>query len=75
MRAVKLTGKTAKGKNKINESGKPDHWIISETREYVSFSDRKGPWLHVYPDNNSGPDKSRWVHAYDDINFNVELIP
>ena len=74
MKYLKLLGKTGKGKNKINEAGKPEHWIVMEQRDSVGFSDREGPWLHIYPDNNSGTANSRWVHASDDRDFTVELI-
>lgn len=72
MKCVKLVAKTNKGKNKINEAGKPDHWIVLETRDFVGFSDRGGPWLHIIPDNNV--DQSRWVHQLDDRDFNVVFI-
>ena len=75
MKYLRLKGKTNKGKNKINEAGKPGRWVLIEQRDSVGFSDREGPWLHVYPDNNENVSKSRWVHATDDRDFTVELIP
>ena len=70
---VKLTGKTGKAKNKINEAGKPDLWVVNEIRNVIGFSDRAGPWLHIRPDNNLS-EKSRWVHLNDDSDFKVEVV-
>ena len=62
-----------RGKNKINEAGKPTHWIVLEERDMVGFSDRQGPWLLVQPDNNT-KDQSRWVHLTDDKDFEVRVV-
>jgi len=71
---LSLTPKTNKGKNKIHEAGSPDVWRVAEQREYVGFSDRKGPWLHIVPKNPSDKaDKSRWIHAHDDPDFRSEV--
>ena len=73
MHTIKLHHKTQRGRNKLNEAGNPEHWIVLEQRDYVSFSDRNGPWIHVQPTNNS-KDKSRWVSMTDDHDFTVEVI-
>jgi hypothetical protein len=70
---VKLEGKTVKGRNKLREAGSPNHWIVTDKRDYVSFSDRVGPWLLVRPDNNQS-DKSRWVNMFDDWDFVVNIL-
>ena len=68
---VKLHHKTLRGKNKISEAGNPEHWTVLDQRDYVAFSERNGPWLHVCPNNK---DKSRWVSTTDDPDFTVEVI-
>ena len=73
MRFVRLIGKTLKGRSKLNDAGKPDHWVIIEERSMIGFSDRPGPWIHVRPDNNN-TDKSRWVNLHNDFDFEVEVI-
>lgn len=70
---VTLEPKTGKGRNKINEAGKPEHWIVQDQRESVGFSERDGPWLLIQPANNAG-DKSRWVNLVNDNDFVVTVV-
>lgn len=72
--SVKLHPKSMKGRNKINEAGKPEHWLVLEERDFVSFSQRNGPWLHVAPDIPGNKDLSRWVSTTDDPDFTVEVV-
>jgi hypothetical protein len=73
-RYVKLIGKTNKGKNRINEAGRPTKWTVVEERQSIVFSDKPGPWLHVFPYTQQGAKDSRWVHISDDVDFEVEFI-
>lgn len=70
---IKLTHKTGRGRNKINEAGNPEHWIVLREQDYVVFSEREGPWLFVRPANNMD-NKERWVSTTNDPDFNVEII-
>lgn len=72
--AVKLTGKTLKGKNKLREAGNPEHWTVLKQQAMVGFSDREGPWLLVAPENKSHYDHQRWVSLTDDHDFFVEIV-
>lgn len=70
---VKLVAKTNKGKNKLNEAGNPDQWLVVEIRATVAFSDRQGPWYHVRPEHQD-MEKSRWVNTVDDFDFIVKQV-
>lgn len=73
LHSVKLHPKTNKAKNKINEAGKPEHWLVLEERDFVAFSDRSGPWLYIQPENNLQQNE-RWVSTTDDPDFTVEVV-
>ena len=70
MRKVKLTGKSALGKNRIRENG--NIWVVTGTADRVHFSTKPGLWLNVQPEGK--PDKARWVNLRDDENFTVESV-
>lgn len=68
MSIVRLTAKTRKAKNRIQENG--DVGPILDVRDSVVFSDEPGPWLAIA----AGDPHWRWVHATKDKNFTVEKL-
>jgi len=70
---VKLIPKNGKASNLIGMAGWPDHWVVTDKKDMVGFSDRSGPWLHVTPDNNHS-DSKRWVHQHNDKDFVVKEV-
>ena len=67
---IRLTGKTRKGKNRVNTNGAEYDFV--ESRDKVSFDDEPGPWLLITSIAN--PKSMRWVHKTDDIDFIIEVI-
>lgn len=75
-----LTGKSAKGKNRLREAaadmpGWDGSWRVQNEQERVTFAPGvRGPWLFVAPrgaDSVNREKHSRWVHEYADEHFNV----
>jgi hypothetical protein len=62
--ALRLKGKSSKGKNRICEHG--DLWEVTKTENTVDFSDKKGPW-HFLRSVKTGYGK--WFHNSDDLDF------
>lgn len=63
---VTLTGKTARGQQRVQQWGKT--WTIQDVQADVKFSHKPGPWLLL----KAGPD-TRWVHLTQDPHFTVDL--
>jgi len=70
----KLTPKSLKAKNRVEEAGKPSQWLLLEKRYNVAFSDRSGPWLYLMLDVPNGREYARWVHHLEDPHFKVEHV-
>ena len=75
-----LTGKSAKGKNRLREAaaampGWDGSWRVQNEQERVTFAPGlRGPWLFVAPrgaDSVNRERHSRWVHATADEHFDV----
>lgn len=75
-----LTGKSAKGKNRLREAaaampGWDGSWRVQNEMERVTFAPGvRGPWLFVAPrgaDSVNREKHSRWVHEYADEHFDV----
>lgn len=75
-----LTGKSAKGKNRLREAaaampGWDGSWRVQNEQERVTFAPGvRGPWLFVAPrgaDSVNREKHSRWVHEYADDHFDV----
>lgn len=66
---VILTGKTKKGKDRINTAG--SKWLVVNRRTGVWFDDRPGEWLGLR--NCTNFLDFRWVKLHDDNDFNVEF--
>lgn len=63
-----LAGRTQKGRNRVRELGA--EWRLVRESAQVLFSRDPGPWWLLEPVR--GPaDKSRWVHATRDPDFEV----
>ena len=67
MSNIQLRPVTRRGRNKIQEAGNPDHWVILNER--FDLFGTAGRWLLVEPNGNPG--KSRWVHDTADDDFIV----
>ena len=73
---VHLIPKTTKANSRIGNirSSNPkwvDKWLVLEVRDFVSFTDVGGPWLHVQPDCPNSNQFSRWVHEFNDPDFMI----
>jgi len=71
---VKLVSKSSLGTKILNQSGNPEHWMVKDQKEELSWSTREGPWLFVAPENKSHYDHNRWVSLTDDHDFFVEIV-
>lgn len=83
MQTVQVSGKSLKGKNRVREAKASlgdawdgSTWVVLEARGAVSFSSRRGMWLHICPiavppEDRLASDFSRWALRDDDDNFNV----
>lgn len=79
---IVLTGKTAKGKNRLREvvANIPcwdGLWIVQNELEHVAFANgMRGPWLFIVPrcaDSINTDRHSRWIHATEDENFFITV--
>ena len=75
-----LTGKSAKGKNRLREAtvampGWDGSWCVHNEQERVTFAPGvRGQWLFVAPRGADSVNRerfSRWVHEYADEHFDV----
>lgn len=64
-----LTGKTAKGKQRIKQWGSQGK--IMRTLDVVQFSQDSGPWFAI----TAGDPTFRWVHATRDPDFTIDVQP
>lgn len=64
MQAIKLTGKTQKGKNRVRELGS-DWEIVAGPAPVICLQNKPG--LLIQPKNNSV--KARWIFAENDPDF------
>lgn len=73
MRTLVLKPLTARANKTLgNLPSIPKQWVVLHERPWVSFSDKEGPWVYVYPDIPQGDLTRMYVHANDDINWKVE---
>lgn len=70
-KTVKLKAKNAKAGGFLSRAN-AEEWVLLETTEEVSFSDREGPWLCLRPHRtNNTVEYTIWVHATNDHNYFV----
>jgi len=64
-----LSGKSNKGKNRINEHG--GQWTIKKLQRNVSFDTRNGDWALVH---NEGESYGMWILLGQDNDFRIEHV-
>jgi len=71
---LKLTGVTAKGKQRIKQAG-TDIWQVLTVRDKVHFEMRPGPWWFIGPvDVENETSFTRWINSKDDRDFTYEIL-
>jgi hypothetical protein len=73
-KTIRLTGRTAKGKNRVREHGL--EWVVLAETDRILFAPQDaGPWIFVAPVGKKQDDKSsRWVRLNNDKDFAVVVV-